>query len=243
MAPANIKKEGAFFDLPIAIGILTAIENINPNETNNYVFIGELSLDGKIKKVNGILPMCIEAKKLGIEKIILPIDNAREAGIVKGIQILPAGTLQEVVSHLNKEEILDEYIYNEADSNSHESSKKEIFDFADVKGQENIKRALEVAASGSHNCLLVRKSSAHGKTMMAKRLPGILPDLTFEESLEITKIHSIAGVLPKNTAIITKRPFRSPHNTASRNIFNSDGGRVPKPRRNKFSTFWCAFLR
>jgi magnesium chelatase family protein len=239
LAPANTKKEGPSFDLPIAIGILIDLEFIKCDDIKDYVFIGELSLDGKINKINGILPMCIEAFNLGIKKVIVPKGNCEEAGVVKGLEVYPAESLFEVALHLNRERLINRYETN-VENLFHNDDNCEI-DFADVKGQENIKRALEIAAAGGHNCLLIG-SPGSGKTMMARRLPSILPDLTFEESLEITKIHSIAGVLPSNKSLITTRPFRSPHHTIS-SVALVGGGKTPKPRGDKFSTSWSPFFR
>jgi len=230
LAPANTKKEGSFFDLPIAIGILVCTEEIIAEIPENIAFIGELSLDGKINKVNGILSMCIEAKKLGIKKIIVPIENAKEASVVKGIKIYGASDLREVVDFLNGNNQIEEMkvdideLFKLGNTN--------LLDFSEVKGQENIKRALEIAAAGGHNCLLIRISSALGKTMMARRIPSILPDLTFEEALETTKIHSISGVLSKDIPLITKRPFRAPHHTIS-NSSLVRRRQNSKTRRNK----------
>lgn len=230
LAPANTKKEGSFFDLPIAIGILVCTEEIIAEIPENIAFIGELSLDGKINKVNGILSMCIEAKKLGIKKIIVPIENAKEASVVKGIKIYGASNLREVVDFLNGKNQIEEMkvdieeLFKLGNTN--------LLDFSEVKGQENIKRALEIAAAGGHNCLLIRISSALGKTMMARRIPSILPDLTFEEALETTKIHSISGVLSKDIPLITKRPFRAPHHTIS-NSSLVRRRQNSKTRRNK----------
>lgn len=226
LAPANTKKEGSLFDLPIAVGILIATEVIENINISNYIFIGELSLNGKLNKVKGILPMCIEASRLGIKNVILPEENAKEAAIVKNINVIPAKNLKQVINFLNGTET----IKNESvDVNKlFEDSQKHILDFSEVKGQENIKRALEIAAARWAQCTLNPGRLGSGKTMLSRRIPSILPDLSFEEALETTKIHSIAGVLTKQTPLITARPFRAPHHTISPSSLVG-GGRIPKP--------------
>jgi len=213
LSPADTKKEGSMYDLPMAIGILIANGDLKNISLNKTVIIGELSLDGTINKINGAFPIALEAKNLGMEKIILPKENAKEASIVQDIEVIGVESLKELIEYLNCEkEIITEKVNFE---NIFSINTKYSVDFSDVKGQENVKRALEVAAAGGHNILLIRKSTAAGKTMIAKCLSSILPDLSLEEALEITKIHSIAGLIEKEMPIITKRPFRAPHHTIS----------------------------
>lgn len=225
LAPADRKKEGPLYDLPITIAILSASEQITQDATEGCAFIGELSLDGTLRGVSGILPMVISARDSGIKTVFLPVDNANEAAIVDGIDVIAAETLTDIVKHLNGEEELKPVFI---DIDEIFSKKVEYsIDFSDVKGQRSVKRAVEVAVAGGHNIIMIG-SPGSGKSMIAKRIPTILPPLTFEESLETTKIHSVSGILESNTALVTARPFRSPHHTISA-IGLIGGGSMPKP--------------
>ncbi len=213
MAPADIRKEGSVFDLSIAIGILASSAQLVTNDFSKYIFLGELSLDGALKPVKGVLSIVLKAREEGFERIILPIENAREASMVDGIEVLAAKDLQEVVDHFNNTQELTPYQY---DINSHFQESLRVFDvdFKDVKGQHTIKRAFEIAAAGGHNVILIGPPGA-GKSMLAKRLSTILPPMTMDEALETTKIHSVAGKVKSNEMIVTQRPFRKPHHTIS----------------------------
>ncbi len=223
LAPADIKKEGVAFDLPIAIGILTATEQINCPYLNEYLFLGELSLDGSIRKVKGILPIMVNVKDY--KRVILPFDNRHEASVIKEATIYPIKTLREVVDLLNEGCKISPFSMDIQDIFKKDS--KYDIDFRDVKGQFYAKRALEVASAGGHNILMIGPPGS-GKTMLAKRLPTILPEMSIEESIETTKIHSVIGMVSTKSALIATRPFRSPHHTIS-DIALTGGGTNPRP--------------
>ena len=227
MAPADITKRGSSFDLPIAIGVLGASDQIDePDRLKDYVMMGELSLDGSIQAIKGALPIAIQARRDGYKGLILPKQNAREAGMVNNLKVYGVEHLCEVVGFFKDENSLTPVDVNTREEFFNTQYEFE-FDFSDVKGQANIKRALEIAAAGGHNAILIGPPGA-GKTMLAKRLPTILPPLSLQEALETTKIHSVAGKLPENASLINKRPFRSPHHTVSDAALVGGGG-IPQP--------------
>ena len=226
LAPADIRKAGSAFDLPIALGVMGATNQVNLARLENAIILGELALDGSIRGIQGGLPIAIAAKENGIQDLILPAENAKEAAIVEGVNVYPVTSLAEAAAFLNSEkEIAPEP--HTLSTHGHKAQPDALLDLLDVKGQEHVKRAIEVAAAGGHNLIMIGPPGS-GKTMIAKRIPSILPKLSMDESLETTKIQSIIGILPNDTPLVVTRPYRSPHHTIS-DAGLIGGGKIPRP--------------
>jgi len=239
LAPADIKKEGSAYDLPIALGILQASEQASFPDLEKYIIMGELSLDGILRPIKGALPIAIEARKEGFKGFILPKENAIEAAIVDNLEIYGVENIKQAIEHLDGTNPLEQVTFDTRDNFFYDIDQFEA-DFADVQGQENIKRAMEIAAAGGHNVIMIGPPGA-GKTMLAKRLSSILPPLSLHEALETTKIHSVAGKLGQNGKLIAQRPYRSPHHTIS-DVALVGGGGIPQPGEISLANNGVLFL-
>jgi len=239
MAPADIRKEGSAYDLPLAIGILAASEQIQSEQLDNYLIMGELSLDGGLQKIKGVLPIAIQARKQGFKGFILPGENAKEAAVVDDIDVYGVDNIKEVIDFFNHDTALERTVVDTREEFFTNINNYDV-DFSDVRGQENVKRALEIAAAGGHNIIMIGAPGA-GKTMLAKRLPTIIPPFTLHEALETTKIHSVAGKIDGETSLMTRRPFRSPHHTIS-DVALVGGGGYPQPGEISLANNGVLFL-
>ncbi|QNN23724.1 YifB family Mg chelatase-like AAA ATPase [Planctomycetales bacterium ZRK34] len=238
LAPADLKKEGPVYDLPIAVGLLLANQTIDTRRHKRLMFAGELALDGRLRPVKGIISMAMCAAKMGLDGIIVPLDNAPEASAVGGIDVYPADSLASVVAHLNELRRMD--VYPELDADDQLAGAMPDIDFADVRGQESVKRAITIAAAGGHNLLMIGPAGT-GKTMMAKALAGVLPPLSRDEALQTTSIYSAAGLIPRGTSLLTQRPVRTPHHTASSPAIIG-GGTIPRPGEASLAHHGILFL-